>query len=285
MREHLEQLKFAEFTNPVKALSDLKSCAHWPKIGPKSEKSLNDRKHALKPLVPKPGEMITTPLTPLTPKSDDEPREIFTTPLTPLTPLITMPIMPLTCVGQTMAGMMQDYFVPKPGEVMPIEYEDNDDAEIMVADEEVEIEVAADSGSVDHIAHPSNLPRSVKLRRPANGKTRNFVSASNDPIKNYGEARVRLRTEEGKTVGNIFQAAEVCRPLHSVSKTCDAGHEMLFMKGEAIVVPEGTFSKLIGSVTPIARYRRKGGLYVAKMTVLRAADADESDFVRPGADQ
>ncbi len=47
----------------------------------------------------------------------------------------------------------------------------DDDGEILVADDEVEIEVAADTGAGAHCAHPRHLPDSAavmsdKLRNP-----------------------------------------------------------------------------------------------------------------------
>ena len=43
------------------------------------------------------------------------------------------------------------------------------------------------------------------------------------------------------------------------------------MKGEAVVVPEGSFSKYLGSVQKLLTYKRKGGLYVAKMKIRKRA--------------
>ena len=38
------------------------------------------------------------------------------------------------------------------------------------------------------------------------------------------------------------------------------------MKGKAIVVPEGSFDRILGEVKVKATYERCGGLYVANMT-------------------
>ncbi len=102
-------------------------------------------------------------------------------------------------------------------QIMPIEYADEPD-EVLNTTAEVKVNVAADSGAVDHIANPANIPGNAKLRLPPSGRLRNFVAANGDPIKNHGEAKVMLHTAEGTNVGNIFQVADVCRPLHSVSK-------------------------------------------------------------------
>ena len=141
------------------------------------------------------------------------------------------------------------------------------------------IKVAADSGAVDHIAHPTSLPGTIRLMK--DGTLKNFVSASGDSIKNHGKAAVKLRTKEGNIIGNVFQVADVCRPLHSVSRICDTGHEMLFTEDEGIVVPKGTFAAMLANVTAVARYPRENGLYVAEMEV-KAEDDSAQSFPRPG---
>ncbi len=174
---------------------------------------------------------------------------------------------------------------------MALEYEEEED-EVFAAEEEVVVKVASDSGAVDHITNPAGVPRSAVVRRPA--KMRNFVGAGGDGIKNYGEVNITLETSEGNTIDSVSQVADVCRPLHSTSKTCDSGHEMLYTKKEGIVVPEGAFSQFLGllasrGIKPLARYQREGGLYVATMKV-RPSRADPKkdetpDFPRPGQSQ
>ena len=167
-------------------------------------------------------------------------------------------------------------------QIMPIEYADD---EVLTTTREVKVKIAADSGAVDHIANPANIPGDAKLRMPSSGRLRNFVAANGDPIKNHGEAKVMLHTAEGTNVGNIFQVADVCRPLHSVSKVCDAGHEWLFTATEAVVIPAGALSKFLQSLDVLAKYPREGGLYVATFTA-RADDGDLAEgFARPGIAQ
>ena len=166
-------------------------------------------------------------------------------------------------------------------EAMIIEHEDIPDGQIMAAEETMrKIRVALDSGAVDHIAHPSSLPGEIRLLK--DGTIRNFVSASGDSIRNHGKARVKLRTKDGNVIGNVFQVADVCRPLHSVSRICDQGHEVLFTAEEGIVVPKGTFAKFLENFKgAVARYPREAGLYVAEMDV-KAGDPPAEDFPRQG---
>ena len=171
--------------------------------------------------------------------------------------------------------------------VAPMDWAVNEDDAILSTEEEIEIEVAADTGCVAHVAGPDSIPNSVMVERPADGsEPRNFVGAGGDVIKNYGKAHVGLVQEDGKEISNVFHVADVCRPLHSVSTICDNGHEMLFTRGVGVVVPEGALSKFLGSIKQVANYPRKGGLYVSKMKAKKPksmAKAKDESFGRPGA--
>ena len=146
--------------------------------------------------------------------------------------------------------------------VAPLEWRE-DPEPIMAANEKVKIYVAADSGAVDHCSNPKDLPDSVPVKPPE--RPRGFVGAKGDDIDHYGSAQVALELEDGRYIDNTFQVADVCRPLHAVSKITDNAGDMLFKKGCAYVVPEGVFDKVLATVTHLATYPRKGGLYVAEM--------------------
>ena len=155
---------------------------------------------------------------------------------------------------------------------------------------EIEIEVANDSGSVVHVVPPEELPANVKVVKAKNSK--DFRGAGGDGIKNHGKAEVELETEEGKVVNNVVQVAEVTRALHSTGVICDTQKEVLFTDTEAVVVPKGTLSKFLGAIQRVATYKRKGGLYVAKMKIRQRAaarrkdgDSKASPFGRPGSDR
>ncbi len=142
--------------------------------------------------------------------------------------------------------------------------------------------MAIDSGCVAHTANPANIPGNVNVIKPEDPKKLgNFVGAGGHTIKRYGKATVELEADDGGVIGNTFQVAAVTRPLHSVSVVADANHEVLFTKGEATVVPEGSLSKYLMYIKAVAKYQRKGGLYVARMRA-RAPKAAKSTFGRPG---
>ena len=97
--------------------------------------------------------------------------------------------------------------------------------------------------------------------------------------------------DNGNVINTTFQVADVVRPLHSASQICDGTenkhHEVLFTREAAHVVPEGTLSRLLASVNVIAKYPRRGGLYVAKMKARRprpkpSPTAPKPSFARPG---
>jgi transcription antitermination factor NusG len=122
------------------------------------------------------------------------------------------------------------------------------------------------------------------VEQPEDGKLRNFVGANNSRIKNFGKAKVVMTTDDGKDIMNTFNVADVSRPLHAVSVVCDTDKEVLFTKGEAVVVPDGALSRFLGTIKAIAKYPRKGGLYVARMRVKnpRPKPATASGFGRQG---
>ena len=78
-------------------------------------------------------------------------------------------------------------------------------------------------------------------------------------IPNLGQKALNLVDESvGRDLSGVFQIAAVTRPLMSVGKICDEGHEVIFRSDMAIVNdPQGS---------EICRFtRNNGGLYLAKM--------------------
>ena len=153
--------------------------------------------------------------------------------------------------------------------------------EINAAEEECEMDVALDTGCVAHCAGPKNLPSATKVLKPAGVKLKNFIAANNTPIENYGVAHVVMEMADGAEVGGSFQVAGVGRALHSASVVCDTGsrscpdgHEILTTKRGAVVVPDAALSRYLASVRHVAKYPRRGGLYVAKVKVRTPAAAD-----------
>ena len=157
--------------------------------------------------------------------------------------------------------------------------------EAMATAEEVKISVAADSGAVAHGCHPKDPPDSVKVDQR---RIRNFHGAGGEGLKHFGTAKVRLQHQNGGHTSNNFEVMNVCRPLHSVSMICDNECDMLYKKDCAYVVPEGVFDQILAMCKIIAEYPRKGGLYVAEVTVKdpdakNSSPASPASFAGPGA--
>ncbi len=99
------------------------------------------------------------------------------------------------------------------------------------------ISIAVDSGACDSVMPPKELPayedRIVETIASINRQE--FISATGDPIENYGEVRVPMMTKEGKGRTMVFQAAAVAKPLASVQKMNDAGNVVIFNGPDSLI--------------------------------------------------
>ena len=143
---------------------------------------------------------------------------------------------------------------------------DSDDAMIAAATEKVTIRPAIDSGSVDNVIHPCELP--ADANPVPNDTDSHFVGANNSRIEKFGTCTTRLDSECGQ-VGCDWQLADVTRPLHSVSKVTGprdgpGKQDVLFSNTKAVVVPPGIVTEILKRVKPVAVYEREGNLYVGK---------------------
>ena len=147
-----------------------------------------------------------------------------------------------------------------------------DDEEELIAatNEKVRISVAMDSGSVDNVIHPKELPCDAEPVANTSGK--HFVGANNSKIEKYGSCATKLESQHG-AVGCDWQLADVTRPLHSVSKVTGpkehpiGKQDVLFNNKKCVVVPPGTVERILKEIKPITEYERQGNLYLAEMTM------------------
>ena len=159
--------------------------------------------------------------------------------------------------------------------------DDNDDDLMQVTTCPRVIEVAMDSGSVDHVMHPDELPEDVVCEPNTTGRHFKGAGASGSHITNFGSARTRFKDDQtGRVAECKWSLADVARPLHSAVKiTGTIEHpkqDILFCAGKCVVVPAGTVDRVLkAGVKPSLQYDRKGDLFVAKLTM--------SSFTRPGA--
>jgi hypothetical protein len=166
----------------------------------------------------------------------------------------------------------------------PLEWEQSEDELIGNTEEEVEAEVAIDSGAVDNVIFPEGLPCGVKVEPNTTGK--HFTGAGGGRIKFHGTCQTKMRDEAGREVGCQWRSADVTRALNSVSRVTGpeehptGHHDVLFNNKRSVVVPPGTVEKILAKLSPkevVTEYKRRGGLYVAKMNL--------SGFARQGRKQ
>ena len=139
----------------------------------------------------------------------------------------------------------------------------------------VRVGVAADSGATDNVIGLDDLPDGVVPEGPAGPP---FSNASGGDIKKYGKVVTLLENADGK-VGCGWTACAVTRPLHSVSKVCGPEEgpgvqDFMFNNRIGVVMPPGLVDLLLKHIKPVARYPRRGGLYVG--------DFEMSSFTRQG---
>ena len=145
-------------------------------------------------------------------------------------------------------------------------------APLLVADEvwnDIEFEVALDSGAVIHVCSPDDCPGYLLEESLGSKHKQMFQMGDGGEIPNLGQKSLNLCDHSGHNVQSIFQIAAVTRPLMSVGRICDEGHEVTFSAAMAVVKDN--------SGAEICRFERQpGGLYVAKMKL-----KSPKGFVRP----
>ncbi len=148
------------------------------------------------------------------------------------------------------------------------------------ADGDHYIEIAAASACGKHVMHPDDAKDHKVEPSPGSLANQHFMAASGHVIENEGQANLKLSTEEDRTLSSCFQMAKVSRPLYSVPQMTDEGCTFVFSKGAGKVL-KGKVR--IQAERDVATFRRKGGLYVARMRVNKPGDAPTADFRRQGA--
>ena len=156
-------------------------------------------------------------------------------------------------------------------ELQLCEDESDGEEEIMATEEKVVIRAAMDSGSVASVINPEHLPAGVNIKPNTSG--RHFTGAGvGSTIKKHGSCITACKGKVGVPFGCKWQAADVARPLQSVSDTCGpcdgpGVHDVLFNNRKCYVVPPGLVNEIMARVKPVVEYDRVGGLYLADLTL------------------
>ena len=117
----------------------------------------------------------------------------------------------------------------------------------------VRIRTVMDSGAAESFAPPSMAPGETIEESPGSKRGQHYISASKERLPNMGQQRMPVRTNEGMDSKDLYQIAEVSRPLTAVSATCDKGNWVVY-------TPQGGFimNCQTGERTS---FERKGGIY------------------------
>ena len=125
--------------------------------------------------------------------------------------------------------------------------------------QDIEFEVALDSGSVVHVCSVADVPGYKVGDSPGSRQGQMFLMGDGGEIPNQGQSRLNLSdTEVGHDIQSVFQIASVTRPLMSVGRICDEGHNITFDAVMAVVK-----SKEGDEICKF--HRNSSGLYVAKL--------------------
>ena len=102
--------------------------------------------------------------------------------------------------------------------------------------EEDEMWITCDSGASEN----RMVPQCPIVLSHGSLKGDSHVAANGTVMPNIGENRVKVYTTDGGKCELHMQVTDVRRPLMSVSKICDAGHEVIFTKSGGKIVHTAT---------------------------------------------
>ena len=132
-----------------------------------------------------------------------------------------------------------------PWQVLPVTTDDEDNDMIMpVGDwQDVDINIALDSGACNHVLDAEDVPGYRVVESPGSRRGQNFIVGNGAGLPNEGQVHLNLEVpvgDEGRgPLQSTFQVADgMCKPLMSVAKVCDAGYACLFTKTGASVLDQ-----------------------------------------------
>jgi hypothetical protein len=135
------------------------------------------------------------------------------------------------------------------------------DAEVLTAEawQDVEFEVALDSGSQDHVCDEVDTPGYATVASPGSARGQCFIVGDGGKLANMGQRHLNMQPLDDATVdmSSCFQIARVTRPLMSVGRMCDNGLKVIFDDKKAVVMDKE-------GIEICAFERAPGGLYLGK---------------------
>ena len=123
-------------------------------------------------------------------------------------------------------------------------------------------EILIDSGAAEHVSAPGEFPDHIMMESKGSRMGLNYIAANGKPIPNLGEQKIQVTTGEGHLCGLKFQSADVNRPIMSVPRLTENGHNCVFNKDGGTITYLKTGQK--------THFYRKGGVYVLGVWVVPA---------------
>jgi hypothetical protein len=133
-----------------------------------------------------------------------------------------------------------------------------------------EMTITIDSGASENVIGPNMLPSVPVVESEGSKEGVMYVTANGTVMPNRGEQHVHVTTKEGHKCMLNMQVTDVKKPLMSVARICDAGHEVTFTSGGGMIRHVKT-----GQVT---KFNRVDNVYRLKVDL-------PSGFARPGQQQ
>ena len=129
--------------------------------------------------------------------------------------------------------------------------------------------ITIDSGASENVISEELAPQ-VKVR-PSLGSREGvkYVTANGETMANKGEKHIQVKTSEGHKCMLNMQVTDVKKPLMSVARICDAGHEVVFRSNGGTITHTST-----GQTT---KFQRVDNVYRLRVDVV-----SEPVFRRPG---
>ena len=138
----------------------------------------------------------------------------------------------------------------------------------------LEIECCLDTGSSVHAINRLEIPGCEIVESPGSKVGQQFQAAGGSLIDNEGEALLIMVPPDEDTVNHVsinMQVAKVTRPLISVPKLTE-GDKLKVVCMEKVALVQTPDGKLV------ARFKKRGGLYVCLM---RVKNPKWAPFARP----
>jgi hypothetical protein len=101
---------------------------------------------------------------------------------------------------------------------------------VNMAENTEELTITIDSGASENVISEAFAPQVPVRASQGSREGLKYVAANGSMMPNRGEKHIHVRTSEGHKCLLNMQVTDVKKPLMSVARICDAGHEVHFTK-------------------------------------------------------